>query len=114
MKHLLAVSPHCAAYRGRASSHCLIIGFSALAANIHGHDMLHRPSNSSHIRAAWLVNKVKSEQVFRVLVTFGGKTQQKITAEATQALSFQLLMSFSTENEQEPVFRSRVSNQREA
>lgn len=49
----------------------------------------------------WMVDSSVSPQKW-VLLKSGGKTQQGLSPEATQALSPPLLMSLSTENEQDP------------
>jgi hypothetical protein len=54
-------------------------------------------------RVRQVVNDVKSEQVLRVLVTFGGKSQQRAGGKHVIGLWSDLLLSFSTGFEQDPV-----------
>jgi hypothetical protein len=55
-----------------------------------------------------VVISTKSEQILRVLVTFGGKSQQRAGGKHVIGLWSDLLLSLSTGFEQDPILRRRA------
>ena len=66
--------------------------------------MMFNPSCVYYLTALMLVvNDLKCERILRVMHTYGGKSEQQILLQTSQALPSCLLLSFSTVSVHDPI-----------